>query len=103
VEVNDSNNGDNLNCAGLCFPQFTGKKDICTETAFSLILGRAALRGTGAHHLKGDATGAAEAARMRPRTNLTPDSGCHCRLSGIFPKSLKKDAGQAGMTRMEKR
>jgi hypothetical protein len=52
--------------------QFAIKKvDICTETAFSLILGRIDLRGTGAHHLNGDAVRAAETARMHLRASLT--------------------------------
>jgi hypothetical protein len=55
-------------------PQFTIEKAaICAETAFSLIL--ASLQGTGAHHQKGDAIRAAEAARTHPRTNLTADFG----------------------------
>lgn len=40
-------------------------KYICARTAFSLILGRSDLRGTGAHHLSGEAIRTAETAQMQ--------------------------------------
>ncbi len=40
-------------------------KYICVRTAFSLILGRSDLRGTGAPDLAGEAIRAAETAQMR--------------------------------------
>ncbi len=51
-------------------PRFTIKSVLIpAETALSLIL--TSFRGTGLHHQTGDAKCAAEAVRMRPRSNLT--------------------------------